>query len=47
MKLEKYERSRMYAGIQRISAISRKSTRNDARNTRVARMPSPLMPTAG
>src|SRR2546422_8101869 len=32
MKLEKYERSRMYAGIHRMSAISRKSTRNDERN---------------
>src|SRR5438309_11237208 len=29
MKLEKYERSRMYAGIQRISETSRKRTRND------------------
>src|SRR5882672_6320337 len=32
MKFEKYERSRMYAGIQRMSAISRKRTRNDERN---------------
>jgi hypothetical protein len=47
MKLEKYESSRMYAGIQRISAISRKRTRNDARHTRAARMPPPVMPTAG
>ena len=31
MKLEKYARSRTYAGIHRISATSRKRTRNDAR----------------
>ena len=36
----------MYAGIQRIRAISRKRTRNEARKTRVARMPSLVMPTA-
>jgi hypothetical protein len=33
MKFEKYERSRMYAGIHRISATSRKRTRNDERNS--------------
>src|SRR5262245_31102063 len=31
MKLEKYARSRIYAGIQRIRAISTKRTRKDAR----------------
>src|SRR5262245_1339800 len=31
MKLEKYARSRMYAGIQRIRAISRKRTRKEDR----------------
>src|SRR6185369_10204466 len=33
MKLEKYARSRTYAGIQRMSAISRKRTRNDDRKS--------------
>ena len=33
MKLEKYDSSRTCAGIQRISATSRKRTRNDARKT--------------
>jgi hypothetical protein len=36
MKFEKYERSRMYAGIQRMSAISRKRTRNDDKNSVIA-----------
>ena len=38
MKFEKYERSRMCAGIHRINATSRKRTRKDARNVRTARM---------
>src|SRR5436190_22205066 len=33
MKLEKYARSRTYAGIQRMRAISRKRTRNDERKS--------------
>src|SRR5215203_827701 len=38
MKFEKYESSRMYAGIHRISAISRNRTRKEARKVRVGRM---------
>ena len=44
MKLEKYASSRTYAGIHRISAISRNRTRNDARNARAAERPSWVMP---
>src|SRR5262245_63768027 len=36
MKLEKYARSRMYAGIQRMSAISRKRTRKEETNRVIA-----------
>ena len=40
MKFEKYASSRMYAGIQRISATSRNRTRNEARKILAARMRS-------
>src|SRR5438445_2742949 len=45
-KLDKYESSRTYAGIQRISATSRKRTRNDERNraTRLSILPDRHLP---
>src|SRR5215510_6238842 len=43
MKLEKYARSRTYAGIQRMSAISRKRTRNEAKNSVNAERPSRVL----
>jgi hypothetical protein len=36
MKLEKYASSLTYAGIHRISAVSRKRTRNDETNKAIA-----------